>query len=197
MYSNCRMEGVVTADGIAPTAIEHYCTAPTKKWPYPGQDLPVLVDRSDPRRLKIAWDDISTGRDRGRQAAQAMAAAMTITGAPGRAAPGTPGGGTTPEQAAAALSGQSGLQRATAVVLAAHEVAVPAGMAGGGPAGVVDITLDITPPDGNAYTAVTRIAFSTPQRRAKVTGTGTTLPVLIDPADHSRVVIDANNIDLS
>ncbi len=35
-YSNCRMQGVVTAPGIAPTAVEHLCTAPTKKWPQPG-----------------------------------------------------------------------------------------------------------------------------------------------------------------
>jgi hypothetical protein len=235
VYSNCRMEGVVSADGIAPTAVEHYCTAPTKKWPYPGQELPVLVDRADPRRLRIEWDDVSTGRQRGRQAAQAqaewMAAAAaggapgagpfgtgdlsalppqfqsaiagfqeamqglsgtytTVTGAPGRPAPGTPGGGTTPEQAAQAFADTSSMRPATAVVLAAHEVSIPAGMAGGAGAGVVDITLDITAPDGSAYTTVTRISFSTPERRAMVTATGTRLPVLIDPADRSRVVID-------
>ena len=41
MYSNCRMTGVVSAPGLAPTAVEHKCTAPTKKWPQPGQTLPV------------------------------------------------------------------------------------------------------------------------------------------------------------
>ena len=231
-YSNCSMDGVVTADGVAPTAVEHYCTAPTKKWPYPGQELPVLVDRSDPQRLKIIWDDVPTGRELGRQAAQAQAEQMagggaggggagasggvtfsagelppqfqsmmaafqqasgmsvTVTGAPGRTAPGTPNGGTTPEQAAAALAGSSGMQRATAVVLTAHEVSIPAGLPGGGPAGVVDITLDITPPGGSGYTAVTRVSFSTPERRARFTALGSTLNVLIDPADHSRVVID-------
>jgi hypothetical protein len=113
-----------------------------------------------------------------------------VTGAPGRAAPGAQGGGTTPEEAAAALTRSSGMQRATAVVLASHAVSIPAGLTGGGPAGVVDITLDITPPDGNGYTAVTRVSFSTPQRRERFTATGTRLNVLIDPADHSRVVID-------
>lgn len=231
-YSNCNMEGVVMADGITPTAVEHYCTAPTKKWPYPGQELPVLVDRADPQRLRVVWDDVPTGREVGRQAAQAQAQAqaqamaagtgagagaggtvmagelppqfqsmlasfqqasgmnVTVAGAPGRAAPGTPGGGTTPKQAAAALAESSGMQRATAVVLAAHGVSIPAALTGGGPAGVVDITLDVTPPDGNGYTAITRISFSTPERRARFTATGTTLNVLIDPADRSRVVID-------
>jgi hypothetical protein len=232
-YSNCRMEGVVTADGVAPVAVEHYCTTPTKKWPYPGQELPVLVDRADPQRLRIIWDDVPTGREVGRQQAQAAAERMAagasgaagangttfvtgdlppqfqsimdafqqasggftatrtvVTGAPGRAAPGTAGGGTTPEQAAAALAQPSGMQRATAVVLTSHEVSIPAGLTGGGPAGVVDITLDITPADGNPYTAVTRVSFSTPERRARFTAAGARLNVLVDPADHSRVIID-------
>jgi len=231
-YSNCRMDGVVTAEGIAPVAVEHYCTAPTSKWPYPGQELPVLLDRTDPKRLRIIWDEVPTGRDLGRQQARAEAERMAagasgaaangttfitgdlppqfqsmmdafqqasggftathtvVTGAPGRAAPGTAGGGTTPEQAAAALAQPSGIRQATAVVLTSHEISIPAGMTGGGPAGVVDITLDVTPPDGSGYTAITRVSFSTPERRARFTAAGARLNVLIDPADHSRVIID-------
>jgi hypothetical protein len=209
-YSNCRMDGVVTAAGIAPVAVEHYCTAPTSKWPYPGQELPVLIDRADPQRLRIIWDEVLTGREMGRQQARAEAERIAasgsgtagftttrtvVTGAPGRPVPGMAGGGTTPEQAAAALAQPSGMQRATAVVLTAHEVSIPAGMVGGGPAGVVDITLDITPPDGNGFTAVTRVGFSTPERRARFTAAGARLSVLVDPTDHTRVVIDPNGMD--
>jgi hypothetical protein len=264
-YSNCRMDGVVTAPGIAPVAVEHYCTAPTKKWPSPGQDLPVLVDRADPRRLQIKWDEIPSGRERGRQAAQAAADMMaqrmtawqtaagqtaagqagagqpgggpfgagpfggdfhiagmsalgeqaemmadsiqqavqqameaagmpTVLGAPGRPMPGAPGGGTTPEQAAQAFAGQSGMREATAVVLAAHEVSVPFGMPGAGPGGVVDITLDVSAPDGSAYSTMTRISFSTVERKARIAVPGSTLPVLIDPSDRSRIVIDTRRL---
>lgn len=286
-YSNCRMEGVVTAPGVAPVAVEHYCTAPTRKWPQPGEELPVLVDRADPQRLRIKWDEIPTGRERGRQAAQAAAELLaqqmgagpsgtapagpasgsafsgspfsgtpfsgssssgspfeatfstgdisampeqiqrmvagieqaarqamdgsgtpagqswvnvtvgpevTVLGAPGRPAPGAPGGGMTPEQAAQAVAGRSGMQEATAVVLAAHEVSVPAGMPGASPGGVVDITLDVSGPDGSTYSTVTRISFSTPERRARIAAPGSTLPVLIDPSDRSRIVIDTRRL---
>src|ERR1700761_8485089 len=73
MYSNCRMTGVVSAPGLAPTAVEHKCTAPTKKWPQPGQTLPVQVDRADPSRLKIRWDDLPSNRELGRQFARQQA----------------------------------------------------------------------------------------------------------------------------
>ena len=54
-YSNCRMAGVVTGPGIAPTQVTHKCLAPTSKWPRAGQELPVQVDRADPTRLVIRW----------------------------------------------------------------------------------------------------------------------------------------------
>lgn len=73
MYSNCRMTGVVSAPGLAPTAVEHKCTAPTKKWPQPGQTLPVQVDRADPSRLQIRWDDLPSNRELGRQFARRQA----------------------------------------------------------------------------------------------------------------------------
>jgi hypothetical protein len=80
-YSNCRMQGVVTAPGLAPTAVEHVCLAPAKKWPQPGQMIPVLVDRADPTRLEVRWDDMPGNRELGqqqaRQEAQRLAAQMS------------------------------------------------------------------------------------------------------------------------
>jgi hypothetical protein len=97
-YSNCRMQGVVTAPGIAPAAVEHLRTAPTKKWPEPGQTIPVRVDRADTSRLEIRWDAMPTNRELGRQqaqqAAQMLAAQMPGGQMPGGQMPGTqmPGG---------------------------------------------------------------------------------------------------------
>lgn len=75
-YSNCRMQGVVTAPGVPPVAIEHLCTAPTRKWPMPGDVLPVTVDRADPSRLRITWDAVPGARDRAMREAARLAQQM-------------------------------------------------------------------------------------------------------------------------
>ena len=229
-YENCHMHGVVVGPGVGPVAVEHYCTAPTKRWPHPGDTVPVTVDRADPTRLRIEWDQVSTGSDRGQQLAEDLAATMrastqpaatfdasgepfsdlmqafvkqaeaqgahvttnvthSVIGAPGRSVPGTAGGGLTPEQAAAAVTAGS-MQRGTARVLAVHEVTVPPGMPGGGAAGTVDITLDVTPPAGEGWTSTMRIAFSTPEKRARVATVGAMLPVLVNPEAHDQIAID-------
>jgi hypothetical protein len=252
-YSNCRMQGVVTAPGLAPTAVEHVCLAPTRKWPQPGQTIPVLVDRADPTRLEVHWDGMASNRELGRQQAQQeaqrLAAQMSaaraqdpagapgqqpvttafspdamppelqslldnlsqaargsgvkvtynvqqeVLGAPGRPVPGAAGGGLTPDQAATAVSGgPAGLQPATARVLAAHEVPIPAGMPGAPPAGLVDLTLDVALPDGGGYATSMRIGFSTPEKRAKVAAVGLTLPVLVNPGARDQIAIDTSRL---
>jgi hypothetical protein len=115
-----------------------------------------------------------------------------VLATPGRPAPGTPGGGLTPDQAAALLTrGQA--ERANAVVVDAREIAVAPGMPSA-PGGTVDITLDIAAADGSRYTTVTRVGFSTPQRRARIATVGTQLTVRVDPADRSRVAIDTSGL---
>lgn len=241
-YSNCRMQGVVSAPGLAPTAVEHLCTAPIKKWPQPGQSLPVRVDRADPTRLQVRWDDLPTNRELGRQFARQQAEWLAssqqaqeqqqaqpgertqtwstppnapqvnvrvrirsepdggqpeveVAGAPGRALPGTAGGGFTPQQASAAVSGNhAGLQPATATVLAVYDVPVPPGMPGGGPAGVADLTLDVHLPGGDRYSTTMRISFSTPDKRARVAAPGVTLPVLVNRAARDQIVIDTTRL---
>ena len=79
-------------------------------------------------------------------------------------------------------------------MIAAHEIAIPPGTPGNAPGGVVDITLDITRADGSGYTAVTRVGFATPERRARFATVGTRLSVLIDPDNPSRVAIDASHL---
>jgi hypothetical protein len=115
-----------------------------------------------------------------------------VLGAPGRPVPGMPGGGLTPEQAAQMVAGGRG-ERASAVVTDAREIAIPPGMPSA-PAGMVDITLEVRRPDGTRYTTVTRVGFSTPERRARVATPGTQLSVYIDPSDRSRVAIDTSGL---
>jgi hypothetical protein len=205
VYETCAMDGVVSGPGIVPTSVHHRCQAPRAKWPEPGQILPVTVDRQSPERLKIRWDQLPKNSEVARQLAdqqaQQMAAAQQqwsgaavggVVGDPSRPQPGAPGGGLTPEESTRALAGGAtalGLQAATATVIAAHEVVVPAGLPSS-PGGLWDLTLDVAPPDGPGYTTVTRIAFSSAQKRAEIASLGRALPVLADPARRDRIVID-------
>ncbi|MBV9380111.1 MAG: hypothetical protein JOY82_11290 [Streptosporangiaceae bacterium] len=215
VYSNYRLEGVVTAPGLPPTAVTHRGMARLSKWPRPGEELPVTVDRADPARLRIEWDEVQDAADRGREQAEELAqrmrggrmpatgspgagdgytdpggwapggAGLGVFGDPGRPVPGRPGGGTTPEQAQA-LAGQGEL--ASAVVIAAHEVSVPPEMSP--PGGLVDVTFEVTCRDGRTYTTRSRMGFSSEERRAMVATVGARVPVRVDPADQSRIAVD-------
>ena len=78
--SNVNLTLVVQAEGVPATTIEHSCIAPTKKWPFPGETLPVTFDRADPDRLKVRWDDVPDSADVSRQQAEALAAQMNQGG---------------------------------------------------------------------------------------------------------------------
>jgi len=73
---NFSINGIVSADGIPPTAVEHAGIAKVKKWPHSGQTLPITVDRADPTRLQIEWDEVADSWDTARQNAEALAEAM-------------------------------------------------------------------------------------------------------------------------
>jgi hypothetical protein len=81
-----------------------------------------------------------------------------------------------------------GGELATAVVLAAQDVAPTPGYAA--PGGFMDVTLEVRRGDGSSYTTHTRLSVTTPERRAAVTTPGTRLSVRIDPNDPTRVEID-------
>jgi len=133
--------------------------------------------------------------------AQASGATVTtsyetqVVGAPGRPAPGMPGGGLTPAESQQAMAGGGaaiGLQATVATVLAAHEVPVPAGVPGAAPGGVWDLTLDVTATPG--YTTVLRINFSSPEKRQQIAVVGRQLPVLGDPTRHDCIAIDTTRL---
>jgi hypothetical protein len=253
-----RVTGVISAPGMPATPAEHKVDE-RGRWAS-HQELPVLVDRSDPSRFAILWSEVQnvSWRDSEMSSAQAIADQLNtaqpgfqpyveqapypgppgyqpgvpsypgqpqvqismaslppdaaaavqaavaqalgaaglggqqVFGAPGRPAPGMPGGGLTPEQAAQMAAGGGG-ERASAVVIDAREIASPPGMPAA-PARMADITLEIRKADGTRYTTVTRVGFSTPERRARVTAQGTQLSVYIDPSDRSRVAIDTSGL---
>jgi hypothetical protein len=108
----------------------------------------------------------------------------------GPRAPGTPHGGFDPAAAAQFIASHGG-ERATAVVLAARDVAPPGFPA---PGGMADLTLEVTRADGSVYTAVTRLGFSAPERKQAIAVPGTRLRVRIDPADPARVAIDTSGM---
>jgi hypothetical protein len=253
-----RVTGVISAPGIPATPAEHKVDE-RGRWAS-HQELPILVDRSDPSRFAILWSEVQnvSWRDSEMSSAQAMADQLNtaqpgfqpyveqapypgppgyqpgvpsypgqpqvqisvaslppdaaaavqaavaqalgaaglgqqqVFAAPGRPVPGMPGGGLTPEQAAQMVGGGGG-ERASAVVIDAREIAIPQGMPAA-PAGMADITLEVRRADGTRYTTVTRVGFSTPERRARVTAPGTQLSVYIDPSDRSRVAIDTSGL---
>jgi hypothetical protein len=83
--SNIVMTLIVTADGMPATSVEHECLCRHDRWPSPGETLPVTVDRADPGRLRVEWDEVRTHEDRVAEQAQAVAAQMN---GHGTAAPG-------------------------------------------------------------------------------------------------------------
>jgi hypothetical protein len=80
---------VVQAEGIPPTNVEHTQICPVAKWPRPGMTIPVVVSRSDPRRLTIDFDQIPDAHDVARAMAEQQAAFLRGQAtAPGVGAPG-------------------------------------------------------------------------------------------------------------
>jgi len=97
-----------------------------------------------------------------------------------------PQGGFSPAQPAQFPT--SGGEPASAIVLAAQDVAPGPGFAA--PGAAVDLTLEVRRADGSVYTAHTTLSVPTPERRAAVATPGARLSVLIDPNDPARVEID-------
>jgi hypothetical protein len=77
MYTPIEMTLVVQGPGVAPTSVRFtQKAARTKKFPFPGQVIPVEFDRNDPNNVKVLWDELP-GRDEFlRSQGEATAAAM-------------------------------------------------------------------------------------------------------------------------
>ncbi|AHY50217.1 hypothetical protein [Bradyrhizobium japonicum] len=189
----CDIDGVVTAERLAATAVQYSgYDVPKPKWPRPGTVLPVTVDLADPSRFRIEWDLAPTGRDAieklagtagqhpfprlWREAEHASSSPALVNGL-------------TPQQAEIALAGGAaalGLVPTTAKVLATHEV-----QPSSAPGGTWDIAVRVNDPNGGpAWEAVTRMSFSSSSRRESRTAAGVELPVLVDPHNRKRIIVD-------
>lgn len=166
--------GVLSAPGLDLFTARFHGTAPVAKAPAPGQTLPVTVDRADPTQFRIEWDQIQAVPD---AVPQQQHIPVTSDGDQPHAHAPAPG-----------------WDSATATVLNAHNAKVPEFAITQAPGGIVDLILDVRLDDGYQYSTKTRVAFSTTDRRAKATEKGTELPVLVDPQDPNRVVIDIDRI---
>lgn len=192
---NFRLNGVVEAPGLPPTAVEVRGVARMAKWPQPGCKLPVTVDRAQPQRLVIRWDQIPANRDLAR--AQATADAFRLrTGIDANVLADAikQANGAAPVADDVADADRPDRPRftepapdtgvpATGKVIAIRDVQVPAGF---GPlGGVVDLTIELA----GSSTVVVRALFDSAQQRAQTAVPGASVPVLIDPANPARVKV--------
>ncbi|HKR24198.1 MAG TPA: hypothetical protein VJS15_02985 [Allosphingosinicella sp.] len=76
LYHMTRITGIVSGEGIEPTAVQYSGLIRTSSWPSPGSSLPVIVDRANPRNFAIQWDQVAAQGDSALGKAEALAAAM-------------------------------------------------------------------------------------------------------------------------
>jgi hypothetical protein len=62
----------VRVPGREPYLLKHSCWVHETKYPSPGTVLPLTVDRNDPNRLRIEWDQVLTSEEKVRQQHEAM-----------------------------------------------------------------------------------------------------------------------------
>jgi hypothetical protein len=198
------LTGVVTAQGIPPTPAEHLRNDVSGR-EFESDTLPALIDRADPTRFVILWDEIPKPdpRQQALQQAAHVAEQMSGTGASTVSMPTVSmpqvnvndevihlAAGNLPVVDAARLATAG--QRATATLTAIADVPVPQVALPSPTASLCDLTLQVTRADGSSYTAQTRLGFRNAARRAAIGVIGGTLPVVIDPGDPSRIAIDLN-----
>lgn len=76
LYHMTRITGIVSGEGIEPTAVQYSGLIRTSNWPSPGSSLPVIVDRANPKNFAIRWDRAAARGDSALGNAEALAAAM-------------------------------------------------------------------------------------------------------------------------
>jgi hypothetical protein len=76
VFHMSRITGVISAEGVAPTAVQFGGLIRTSLWPGPGTQLPVIVDRADPKKFAIQWDQVGTSQASALGQAEALAATM-------------------------------------------------------------------------------------------------------------------------
>jgi hypothetical protein len=80
---NCRMHLVVTVPGYQAFTVDDSYIVKVKKWPSPGEVLPIEASQSEPRKFKILWDEVQSWEVEAAARAQQMAQMMNQPQAPG------------------------------------------------------------------------------------------------------------------
>jgi hypothetical protein len=57
-FYSALVRGVVSGPGVSPRAVEFGCTVPAKRCPISKQRIPVVVDRANPTRIAVKWDQV-------------------------------------------------------------------------------------------------------------------------------------------
>ncbi len=133
VMQNCRMQLVVEAEGIEPTAVEHSELVHNRKWPHPGMVLPARIDRANPKKVKLDWDAVQDSREQAQGSAEAIAAARRGEG--GGAGIGGMGGAQVINLSGGDLSQLSDEQRQKLAALGIDPSALGAAAADGGGGG--------------------------------------------------------------
>jgi hypothetical protein len=105
--ANVKMTLVVQAEGIPPYSTELHTWCRLDRWPNPGETLPVTVDREDPHRLRVEWDEVVPTAERAKAQADRMAEMLGGFGSFGTGEPGP--GGPPPEVQTFGGPGMSGV----------------------------------------------------------------------------------------
>lgn len=74
----------VRLEGREPYRVRHECMVKSGKHPWPGTTLPVVVDRENPERIDIQWQEIQTIDERMEEGGPAPAAAGSSPAAGGQ-----------------------------------------------------------------------------------------------------------------
>jgi hypothetical protein len=59
----CRMTLVVDAPGVPKTTVKYSKELNFDMWPSQGVELPITVDRADPEKVRVEWDEIQSRSD--------------------------------------------------------------------------------------------------------------------------------------
>ena len=76
VWKMAEITGIVSGPGLEPQAVQRQGFVRTAVWPWPGQVLPILVDRSKPDFYVIEWTKVKAGSEAALDEAQRLAEAM-------------------------------------------------------------------------------------------------------------------------
>lgn len=76
----CEMNLVITIPGQHSVAVRKANIVHLSTWPMPGTTLPILAERSDPRKYHILWDQVASGAQSGAARAEQIAERINAGG---------------------------------------------------------------------------------------------------------------------